>query len=168
MDIPEYKFNLGEIYNLSIDRGTLTSEERYKINDHIVQTIVMLEQLPFPKNLARVPEYAGGHHEKMDGTVYPKGLTRNEMSVQARLMAIADIFEALTASDRPYKKAKKISECLFIMGKMKLDNHIDPELFDVFVDKKVYMEFADKFLGEDQIDEIDLEKIPGYVLPAER
>ena len=158
----------GEIYNLKIAAGTLTEEERAVINHHMDITIEMLEALPFPKHLRNVPEYAGGHHEKMDGTGYPKGLTRDEMSVQARLMAIADIFEALTASDRPYKKAKKISECLFIMGKMKLGNHIDPELFDVFVDKKVYMQFADKFLGDDQIDEIDLSKIPGYVLPAER
>jgi HD-GYP domain-containing protein (c-di-GMP phosphodiesterase class II) len=158
----------GEIYNLKIAAGTLTEEERAVINHHMDITIEMLEALPFPKHLKNVPEYAGGHHEKMDGTGYPKGLTRDEMSVQARLMAIADIFEALTASDRPYKKAKKISECLFIMGKMKLGNHIDPELFDVFVDKKVYMQFSDKFLGEDQIDEIDLSKIPGYVLPAER
>ncbi|NQZ08628.1 MAG: GAF domain-containing protein [Algicola sp.] len=158
----------GEIYNLKIAAGTLTEEERAVINHHMDITIEMLEALPFPKHLLNVPEYAGGHHEKMDGTGYPKGLTRDEMSVQARLMAIADIFEALTASDRPYKKAKKISECLFIMGKMKLGHHIDPELFDVFVDKKVYMQFADKFLGDDQIDEIDLSKIPGYVLPAER
>ena len=158
----------GEVYNLQIARGTLTEEERTIINHHMDITIDMLEALPFPKHLANVPEYAGGHHEKMDGTGYPKGLTRDEMSVQARLMAIADIFEALTASDRPYKPAKKISECLFIMGKMKLGNHIDPDLFDVFVDKKVYLEFAHKFLDESQIDEIDVGKIPGYVLPEER
>jgi HD-GYP domain-containing protein (c-di-GMP phosphodiesterase class II) len=158
----------GEIYNLKIARGTLTEEERAVINHHMDITIDMLEALPFPKHLANVPEYAGGHHEKMDGTGYPKGLTRDEMSVQARLMAIADIFEALTASDRPYKAAKKISECLFIMGKMKLGNHIDPELFDVFMDKKVYMQFADKFLDAEQIDEIDTSKVPGYVLPENR
>jgi HD-GYP domain-containing protein (c-di-GMP phosphodiesterase class II) len=158
----------GEIYNLKIARGTLTEEERLIINHHMDITIDMLESLPFPKHLANVPEYAGGHHEKMDGTGYPKGLKKHEMSVQARLMAIADIFEALTASDRPYKKAKMISECLFIMGKMKLGNHIDPELFDIFVDKKVYQQFADKFLDADQIDEIDVSKIPGYVLPQNR
>ncbi|MFT5162344.1 MAG: HD-GYP domain-containing protein (c-di-GMP phosphodiesterase class II) [Alteromonadaceae bacterium] len=153
----------GEVYNLQIARGTLTEEERLIINHHMDITIDMLEALPFPKHLQNVPEYAGGHHEKMDGTGYPKGLTRDEMSVQARLMAIADIFEALTASDRPYKKTKKVSECLFIMGKMKLGHHIDPELFDVFVDKKVYQRFADEFLDESQIDEIDVSKIPGYV-----
>ncbi len=153
----------GEVYNLQIPRGTLTEEERLIINHHMDITIDMLEALPFPKHLANVPEYAGGHHEKMDGSGYPRGLKRDEMSVQARLMAIADIFEALTASDRPYKDAKKISECLFIMGKMKLGQHIDPELFDVFVDKKVYQQFADQFLDANQIDEIDVSKIPGYV-----
>lgn len=158
----------GEIYNLKIARGTLTEEERAIINHHMDITIDMLEALPFPKHLQRVAEYAGGHHEKMDGTGYPKGLTRDEMSVQARLMAIADIFEALTASDRPYKKAKPLSECLRIMGFMKKDAHIDPDLFDIFVDKKVYMLFADKFLDDDQIDEVDVTKIPGYILPQDR
>ncbi|MDX1595044.1 MAG: HD domain-containing phosphohydrolase, partial [Gammaproteobacteria bacterium] len=121
-----------EVYNLSIERGTLTSEERDVINYHITATIKMLESLPFPKDLQRVPEFAGGHHEKMDGTGYPRGLKREEMSLQARIMGIADIFEALTAADRPYKKAKTLSESLRIMGFMKKDNHIDPDLFDVF------------------------------------
>lgn len=158
----------GEVYNLKIARGTLTDEERAVINHHMDITIDMLEALPFPKHLQRVPEYAGGHHEKMDGTGYPKGLTRDQMSVQARVMAIADIFEALTASDRPYKKAKTLSECLRIMGFMKKDAHIDPDLFDVFVDKKVYLTFAEKFLDPEQIDEVDVTKIPGYILPEER
>jgi HD-GYP domain-containing protein (c-di-GMP phosphodiesterase class II) len=158
----------GEIYNLQIPRGTLTEEERLIINHHMDITIDMLESLPFPKHLANVPEYAGGHHEKMDGTGYPKGLTRDEMSVQARLMAIADVFEALTASDRPYKEAKSLTQCLFIMGKMKLDNHLDPDLLDVFIDQRVYLQFADKFLSPEQIDQVDLSKIPGYVLPQDR
>ncbi len=158
----------GEIYNLKIARGTLTDEERAVINHHMDITIDMLEALPFPKHLQRVPEYAGGHHEKMDGSGYPRGLTREQMSVQARLMAIADIFEALTASDRPYKKAKPISECLRIMGFMKKDAHIDPDLFDVFIDKQVYMTFANEFLDASQIDEVDVSKIPGYVPPEQR
>ena len=115
---PAHKANLGEVYNLSIRRGTLTDEERYHINDHIVQTIIMLEALPFPKNLRRVPEWAGGHHEKMDGTGYPRGLKRDQMSIPARIMMIADIFEALTARDRPYKARKKLSECIDIMARM--------------------------------------------------
>lgn len=151
-----------EVYNLSIERGTLTAEERDVINYHITATIKMLESLPFPRELQRVPEFAGGHHEKMDGTGYPRGLTREQMSLQARIMGIADIFEALTAADRPYKKAKTLSESLKIMGFMKKDNHIDPDLFDVFLQEKVWLEYANNFLLPEQIDEVDLAKIPGY------
>jgi HD-GYP domain-containing protein (c-di-GMP phosphodiesterase class II) len=156
MNIPKHKYNLGEIYNLCIGRGTLSEEERYKINDHIVQTIIMLEGLPFPKQLKRVPEIAGGHHEKMDGTGYPKRLSREQMSVPARVMAIADIFEALTASDRPYKKAKTLSESLKIMSFMNKDKHIDPDLFRLFLTSGVYREYADKFLDPTQIDTVDI------------
>jgi HD-GYP domain-containing protein (c-di-GMP phosphodiesterase class II) len=155
---PEYKFNLGEIYNLSISRGTLTAEDRFHINDHIVQTIKMLEALPFPKTLKRVPEWAGGHHEKMDGTGYPKGLTRDQMSVPARIMAIADIFEALSARDRPYKTPKKLSECVKIMSFMKKDNHIDPELFELFLTSGVYKHYAEIFLLPEQIDDVDIDQ----------
>ncbi|WP_016955159.1 HD family phosphohydrolase [Catenovulum agarivorans] len=157
-----------EIYNLQIARGTLNNEERAIINRHIEITIDMLEALPFPKHLRRVPEYAGGHHEKMDGTGYPRQLTRQQMSVPARMMAIADIFEALTAADRPYKPAKSLSQCLKILGFMKKDNHIDPDLFDVFVDSGIYKIFAKEFLNPEQIDEVDLDKIPGYVRPELR
>jgi HD-GYP domain-containing protein (c-di-GMP phosphodiesterase class II) len=153
-----------ELYNLSVARGTLTAEERKIINDHIVVTIEMLQQLPYPRNLRRVPEYAGGHHERMDGKGYPKGLTRDQMSLPARMMGIADIFEALSAKDRPYKKGKTLTECLQILGKMKLDNHIDPDLFDLFVSEKVYMQYANEYLDPDQIDEVDEQKIPGYRL----
>jgi len=151
-----------EVYNLNIARGTLTNEERQVINNHIVVTINMLESLPYPKALRKVPEYAGGHHERMDGKGYPRGLTREQMSIPARIMGIADIFEALTARDRPYKKAKTLSESLFILGKMKLDNHVDPDLFDLFIREKVYLEYANQFLEPDQIDEVDESKIPGY------
>ncbi len=151
-----------EVYNLNIARGTLTNEEREIINNHIVVTINMLESLPYPKALKRVPEYAGGHHERMDGKGYPRGLTREQMSIPARIMGIADIFEALTARDRPYKKAKTLSESLFILGKMKLDNHVDPDLFDLFIREKIYLQYANQFLEPDQIDEVDESKIPGY------
>ncbi|GMQ76931.1 MAG: HD family phosphohydrolase [Gammaproteobacteria bacterium] len=151
-----------EFANLSIEKGTLTFEEREIINHHIVATMKMLESLPYPKNLRRVPEFACGHHEKMDGTGYPRGLTRDEMSVQARVMGIADIFEALTADDRPYKPAMPISEALQILGRMKLDNHIDADLFDVFIRKKVYLRYAQMFLEPKQIDHVDMSKIPGY------
>ncbi|TRW90726.1 HD domain-containing phosphohydrolase [Candidatus Methylobacter oryzae] len=141
-----------EIYNLSIFRGTLTSEEREIINNHINLTISMLEAIKFPKHLQNVVEYAGGHHERMDGKGYPKGLFREEMSIPARAMAIADVFEALTAKDRPYKSGKTLSEALFILGKMKEEGHIDPDLHDAFVEKKIYKRYAEKFLDDFQID----------------
>ena len=153
---PDHRFNRGELYNLSISRGTLTNEDRYIINDHIIQTILMLRALPFPKTLARVAEIAGGHHEKMDGTGYPKRLTRDELSMSARVIAVADIFEALTAADRPYKKAKKLSEAVKIMSFMVKDKHIDPDLFQLFLSSGVYKEYADKYLLPDQVDEVDI------------
>ena len=156
VDVPEHKYNLGEVYNLSIARGTLTEEERFKINDHIVQTIVMLESLPFPKHLERVPEIAGGHHEKMDGTGYPKKLNGGEMSIPARIMAIADVFEALTAADRPYKAPKTLSESIKIMGFMVKDQHLDADLFRLFLESGVYRDYADKFLLPEQIDDINI------------
>lgn len=151
-----------EVTNMCVQRGTLNDEERRIINRHIDITIEMLESLPFPKHLKNVPEYAGGHHEKMDGTGYPRGLTKEQMSVQARIMAIADIFEALTASDRPYKKAKTLTESLRILGFMAKDNHIDADLFRVFLEKQVYLQFAEQFLNEEQIDNVDIAKIPGW------
>ncbi len=163
---PAHKANLGEIYNLSIRRGTLTEEERYHINDHIAQTIIMLEALPYPKNLRRVPEWAGGHHEKMDGTGYPRGLKREEMSIPARIMMIADIFEALSARDRPYKTRKTLSECLDIMARMSREQHIDPDLFELFLTSGVYRAYADIFLLPEQIDEIDVGRYPGTPGPS--
>ena len=151
-----------EVENLNIRAGTLSAEERQIINHHIDVTIKMLEALPWPKHLKNVPEYAGGHHERMDGKGYPKGLTREQMSVQARMMGIADIFEALTAKDRPYKKGKTLTESLTILGKFKLGGHIDPDLFDAFVREKVYLAYAKQFLDPEQIDEVDESKIPGY------
>ena len=152
-----------EVKNLTIRSGTLTEEERKIINHHIVATIKMLEALPWPRHLANVPEYAGGHHERMDGKGYPKGLRREQMSVQARCMGIADIFEALTAKDRPYKKGKTLSESLEILGRMKQNQHIDPDLFDIFVRKKVYRRYAEMFLDGEQIDDVDESRIPGFV-----
>lgn len=151
-----------EVYNLTIVRGTLTPEERTVINNHILVTINMLEALPYPKDLRRVPEYAGGHHERMDGKGYPKGLTREQMSIPARMMGVADIFEALTSKDRPYKKAKTLSETLHILGMMKLDNHIDSDVFDLFIREKIYLKYAERFLEATQIDEVIEAKIPGY------
>lgn len=156
LEEPDNLFNRGELYNLSIQRGTLTPEDRYKINEHIVQTIVMLNELPFPRHLRNVPEIAGGHHEKMDGTGYPKRLKRDDMSTVARMMAIADIFEALTAVDRPYKKGKTLTEALNIMSFMRKDAHIDPELFELFLKSGVYQTYAQKYLRPEQIDQVDI------------
>jgi len=152
---PHPVLSADEVKNLTISRGTLTAEERLVINGHMVQTINMLEALPFPRNLRRVPEYAGGHHEKMDGSGYPRGLFAGDMSVPARLMAIADVFEALTAQDRPYKSGKKLSETMRIMGAMKRDNHLDPELFDLFVSSGVYREYARRYLPAALVDDVD-------------
>ena len=159
LDVPAYKYNRGELYNLSITRGTLTREERYIINHHMVQTILMLSHLPFPGHLNNVMEIAGGHHEKMDGTGYPRQLKREQMSLPARMMAIADIFEALTAADRPYKKAKTLSEALGIMAFMCRDAHIDPELFALFINEKIYQQYADRFLEPQQIDSVDAQSL---------
>lgn len=153
-----------EVYNLTIASGTLTPEERQVVNQHIVVTIDMLESLPYPPGLQRVPEYAGGHHERLDGRGYPRGLTKEQLSIPARLMCIADIFEALTSGDRPYKKAKTLSESLHILGEMKLDQHIDPDLFDIFIREKVYLQYARQYLQPEQIDEVDEALIPGYRL----
>ncbi|RLJ62653.1 HD domain-containing phosphohydrolase [Sulfurisoma sediminicola] len=156
MKVPRLLYDRGELHNLAVERGTLSEEERYKINEHIVQTLVMLSQLPFPKHLRQVPEIAGGHHEKMDGSGYPRGLTREQMSPMARMLAIADIFEALTAIDRPYKKGKTLSQAIAIMADMKRKQHIDPDLFDLFLRAGVYREYAEKFLRPDQIDAVDI------------
>jgi len=151
-----------EIAMLCIAKGTLSNEERDIINYHIVSTIKMLEALPWPNHLRHVPEFAGGHHERMDGKGYPKGLKRDQMSVQARIMGIADIFEALTACDRPYKPGMTLSHSLAILGRMKLEHHIDPDLFDVFVREKVYLAYARTHLKPEQIDVVDENAIPGY------
>ena len=154
--------NDNEVENLQISRGTLNRQEREIINNHVTMTIKMLESLPYPKHLKNVPEFAGCHHEKMDGTGYPNKLKGNQMSIPARMIAIADIFEALTAGDRPYKNGMSLSRALKILGRMKLENHIDPDLFDVFIDKKIYLIYAKEHLNEDQIDEINFQDIPGY------
>ncbi len=148
-------FDEKDVRNLQIPKGTLLPEEREIINDHIVITIDMLEKLPYPKKLRNVPEFAGGHHEKLDGTGYPKGLKDEEMSVQAKMMAIADIYEALTAADRPYKDGKKLSQAMRIMGFMKKDYEIDQDLFEIFVKEGVYKQYAKKYLGDDQLDTVD-------------
>jgi len=150
-------YDFGEVYNLCISRGTIAAEERQKINDHIVVTQNMLDRLPFPKHLAQVPEIAGNHHEKMDGTGYPRGLTGEQMSPLARMMAIADVFEALTASDRPYKVPKTLNESVRILSFMVKDRHIDPELFELFLKAGVHTKYAETYLRPEQIDPVDVD-----------
>jgi HD-GYP domain-containing protein (c-di-GMP phosphodiesterase class II) len=154
IDVPEHLYNHGELYNLRVRSGTLTPEERYKINEHMVHTVMMLERMPFPKNLRRVPEYAGTHHERMDGRGYPRRLGAADLSVPSRIMAVADIFEALTASDRPYKKPKKLSEALRVLRGMAGD-HVDPDIFNLFISSGVFLQYANKHLAADQIDVVD-------------
>jgi hypothetical protein len=156
VDTPDYKYNRGELYNLSVKKGTLSEEERYMINGHMIQTIIMLNNLPYPKTLRNVPLIAGSHHETMDGKGYPKKLVMSEQPLTARMMVIADIFEALTASDRPYKKAKTLNESIRILSFMRNDKHIDAELFDLFLSSGVYLEYARKFLSPEQIDEVNI------------
>ncbi|NQX87930.1 MAG: transporter substrate-binding domain-containing protein [Halioglobus sp.] len=155
MEVPEHLYNQGELYNLSVSRGTLTTEDRFKINEHMISTIKMLESLPFPEELKNVPRYASTHHETLKGTGYPRKLAGEELSIPERLLAVADVFEALTAADRPYKKAKTVSEALDILYTMVLNNHIDKDCFELFVRDKIYVKYAQEFLPEAQLDAID-------------
>lgn len=153
---PQYLYNYGEIYNLSIRRGTLNDEERYKINEHIMQTIIMLRKLPFPRTMANVPALAGGHHERMDGKGYPYQLRDEQMSIPAKMLAIADVFEALTAGDRPYKSAKRLSEALNIMTAMVNEKHLNRELFILFLESGIWRDYAAAYLQADKVDEVDI------------
>jgi HD-GYP domain-containing protein (c-di-GMP phosphodiesterase class II) len=155
MDIPEHMYNQGELHNLTVSRGTLTPEDRFKINEHMISTIKMLEGLPFPADLENVPRYASTHHETMKGTGYPRRLKGEELSIPERLLAIADVFEALTAADRPYKKAKTIREAIDILHHMVEDNHLDRDSFELFISEEVYLQYARKYLAPEQIDPVD-------------
>jgi HD-GYP domain-containing protein (c-di-GMP phosphodiesterase class II) len=156
MASPHDGYNLGEVYNLSIARGTLNSEERYKINDHIVQTISMLNRLPFPREIRQVPDWAGNHHETLDGTGYPRGLSAGDLSIPERIMAVADIFEALTAADRPYKPPRLLSDCIRLMAGMRDNGHICPDLFALLLRSGIYREYAARHMRPEQIDEVDI------------
>jgi HD-GYP domain-containing protein (c-di-GMP phosphodiesterase class II) len=159
MDVPVHLYDRGEITNLCIPRGTLTPEERFKINDHIIQTINMLGNLPFPRELSRVPDWAGNHHERLDGNGYPRRLDATDLSIPERIMAIADIFEALTATDRPYMRPKTMSTALGIMAKMRDDGHLCPELFTLFLESGVWREYGEKHLKPEQMDDVDITKL---------
>lgn len=165
MQLPMQEQHMGEVYNLSIRRGTLTEEDRFKINDHIVQTLIMLKSLPWPAHLARVPDIAATHHEKLDGKGYPRKLAADKLTVADRVMALADIFEALTAADRPYKAPKTLTESLRIMAFMAKDQHIDPELFRYFLHSRVWQEFADRYMQPGQRDAVDIAAIEALLPP---
>ncbi len=164
LPIPELLYDRGELRNLSIRRGTLTEEERFKINEHVIQSIKMLSALPFPPELAQVPEIAGGHHERIDGKGYPRRLTGDQLSPQARMVAIADVFEALTARDRPYKPYKTLSQALRIMRSMCEEGHLDSQLFRIFISSEACLLYAHEYLSPEQLDSEDLSSfIPGNV-----
>ncbi|WP_304544452.1 HD domain-containing phosphohydrolase [Sulfurimonas microaerophilic] len=156
LEVPEHLYNHGEIYNLCIEKGTLSDEERYKINEHVIMTIKMLEDIPFPEQLTKIPEYAGTHHETLIGDGYPKQLVKEDLSIPARIMAIADIFEALTASDRPYKKAKTLSESIKILSFMVKDEHIDEDIFKLFLESDLHNIYARQYLDPEQIDDVNI------------
>jgi HD-GYP domain-containing protein (c-di-GMP phosphodiesterase class II) len=159
MDVPQHLYNRGELYNLKIARGTLTEEERFKINEHIIQTLRMLERLPFPRELKRVPQWAGSHHEKLDGTGYPCRLRDEDLSVPERIMAVADVFEALTAADRPYMTPKTLSKAIWIMRSMAASGHLCQEVFALFLTSGVYRTYAEKHLQPEQLDEVDVSEV---------
>ncbi|WP_284078921.1 HD domain-containing phosphohydrolase [Herbaspirillum aquaticum] len=165
MQLPQYRQNMGELHNLTVRRGTLTEEDRFAINNHIVQTLVMLKRLPWPESLKSVPDTAANHHEKMDGTGYPRRLRASELPVQDRVMALADVFEALTAADRPYKPAKTLSESLRIMARMCREQHLDTELFRYFLRSGLWRTYADELLRPAQRDEVDIAVIEGLLDP---
>ncbi|MEZ9117179.1 HD domain-containing phosphohydrolase [Vibrio cyclitrophicus] len=154
----EVKYNQGELHNLKVRRGTLNDEERFMINDHIIQTFTMLNKLPYPSYLKNIPDIASGHHERIDGKGYPRGLSEDQLPLPSRAMAIADVFEALTSSDRPYKKGKHLDESLNIMTDMATSGHIDPKLYLLFLENKIYDKYAERFLEANQQSEIDQKK----------
>jgi HD-GYP domain-containing protein (c-di-GMP phosphodiesterase class II) len=162
-----YLYNYGEIYNLSIRRGTLNDEERYKINEHIMQTIIMLKKLPFPRTMANVPVIAGGHHERMDGKGYPYQLSDQQMSIPVKMMAVADVFEALTAADRPYKPGKRLSEALNIMTSMVNEQHLNRDVFVLFLQSGIWRDYASRYLLAENVDEVDVAALLQKLVPQQ-
>lgn len=157
--LPEYRQNLGELHNLSISGGTLSPEDRYLINNHVVQTLIMLKKLPWPEHLKQVPELAATHHERMDGEGYPRRLSASSLSTRDRILALADIFEALTAPDRPYKSAKTVSTSLHIVAMMCREGHLDTQLYLYFLRERIWARYAERFINPSQIDNVDVEAL---------
>ena len=161
MNVPAHEQNLGERYNLSIERGTLTAEERFRMEEHVVMTLKLLEQVPLPKQYKNIPKYAGTHHEKLDGSGYPRQLTAEHLGIPERIMALADIFEALTAPDRPYKRTHKLSKALDILHGMVEDKKVDKDVFELFLRSGIYLEFAEQYIDPAQLDSVDIDKYLG-------
>lgn len=166
MKLPPHERNLGELHNLSVRRGTLTAEDRFKINEHIVQTLMLLRSLPWPGHLARVPDIAATHHEQLNGQGYPRRLGAEQLTPEDRIMAIADIFEALTAADRPYKSPKTLSESLAIMAQMARQQHICPEMFRYFLREGIWRDFANAHIAAAQIDAVDITALEAVLTTA--
>lgn len=137
--------------NLSIKKGTLTNQEREIINNHATVSLKMLNALPFPKKLSRVAKIAGAHHEKLNGKGYPLGLSAKDLDLESRMLALADIFEALSASDRPYKEGKTLSEIKKIIDFMVKDGDLDADLIGFFYEKGIDRQYAQKELKPKQL-----------------
>ena len=146
-----YIINEDEYLNLKIRLGTLNPEDIRIIREHVVVTGKMLSQIKFPAYLSNAPLYAKLHHEKLNGEGYPEGLTGDCIPLQARILALSDVFEALTAA-RPYKKAQKLSETYKILDKMLEANEIDNELYQFALEQGIFHKYAIKHLTEEQID----------------
>ncbi|MGE4502814.1 MAG: HD domain-containing phosphohydrolase [Thiomicrospira sp.] len=160
MPIPRYEANLGELYNLSIIQGTLTPEDRFKIDEHVISTIRLLNKVPFPPEYARVPRYASTHHETLNGEGYPRQLQADDLSMVERILAIADIFEALTAADRPYKPAKTIKQALDILYHEVNAGRLDRAVFELLIESGVYLDYAHHYLNESQTETLSLADYP--------
>ena len=145
-----------EVYNISIQRGTPTKEERKVVEEHAVHTLNILSQIIFPHSLRNVTEYAARHHERIDGKGYPRGLKGDQRSIPTRIIAIADIFESLTTSDRPYRKGGTLSWAIGIMRRMQQSGHIDGDLFALFHSEQVFMDYVESHLSPEQINTVNL------------
>lgn len=147
----------GELHNLSTYKGTLSPEERQKIEQHAIETENILKLLQLPKSYQNITIYAAQHHERPNGKGYPHGLNDNNLFLASKILMLADVFEAITSSERPYKAPKKLSEALHILQKMKDSGQLDANLYKLFIQKKIYLRYAKQYLSPEQIDEINID-----------
>ena len=144
----EYPFDkslisAADFLSLSITKGSLTDQERQEIQSHVVHTQEFLQRIPWTDELSGIPTIAGAHHEKLDGSGYPHGLREHEIPVASKIMTIADIFDALTAQDRPYKRAVKVSNALDILSDEAKKGKVDSNILATFIQSKVYSRVID-------------------------